>query len=220
MANSVKLAIAFAVLLLAAAPGQGLAGEAASTAHDFSFEAIDGSGTIELEDFRGKPVLIVNTASFCGFTPQYSGLEALWQRYQDRGVVVLGVPSNDFGGQEPKSEQEIQGFCQGGVSAGCHVLFDARGVDHSVQRQHNPLLGAIERNLIRRLRDRACFFVGVKKLLDDPPPDHRLAPYFRDVFLFDILVEDVPRIDDHNRSALTEAVTARQPEPDRVQHAR
>ena len=65
-----------------------------------------------MAQFRGRPVLLVNTASFCGFTPQYEGLQALWERYRDRGLVVLGVPSNDFGGQEPKGEAEIKQFCE------------------------------------------------------------------------------------------------------------
>jgi len=81
------------------------------SAHDFSFPAIDG-GTLDLGAFKGKPVLVVNTASECGYTPQYAGLETLWRRYRDRGLVVLGVPSNDFGAQEPGAEPAIQSFCQ------------------------------------------------------------------------------------------------------------
>jgi glutathione peroxidase len=81
------------------------------TAHDFSFRGLKG-GEIRLKDFAGKPVLIVNTASRCGLTPQYQGLQALWQRYRDRGLVVLGVPSNDFGAQEPGTEAEIGSFCE------------------------------------------------------------------------------------------------------------
>ena len=71
-----------------------------------------------LAQWRNKVMLVVNTASLCGFTPQYEGLQALWNRYEQRGLVVVGVPSNDFGAQEPKSESEILGFCQGafGVS--------------------------------------------------------------------------------------------------------
>jgi glutathione peroxidase len=80
-------------------------------AHDFTFEALDGSGEIALRDFAGHAVLVVNTASFCGFTPQYAGLEALWERDRAKGLVVLGVPSNDFGAQEPGSPQEIAQFC-------------------------------------------------------------------------------------------------------------
>ena len=81
------------------------------SAHDFSFPAIDG-GTLKLADFKGKPVLVVNTASECGYTPQYAGLEKLWRTYRERGLVVLGVPSNDFGAQEPGAEPAIRSFCQ------------------------------------------------------------------------------------------------------------
>jgi glutathione peroxidase len=80
-------------------------------AHDFVIPAIDG-GTIALSNFRGKAVLLVNTASECGFTPQYRDLEALWDELAERGLVVLGVPSNDFGGQEPGDEPEIKAFCE------------------------------------------------------------------------------------------------------------
>jgi glutathione peroxidase len=79
-------------------------------AYDFTFRKIDG-GALPLADWRGKPVLVVNTASECGYTPQYEGLEKLWQRYRERGFVLLGVPSNDFGAQEPGSEAEIKEFC-------------------------------------------------------------------------------------------------------------
>jgi glutathione peroxidase len=80
-------------------------------AYGFSFTMIDGK-PLPLSTFRGKAVLLVNTASQCGFTPQYTELEQVWTRYRDRGLVVLGVPSNDFGGQEPGNEAEIRKFCQ------------------------------------------------------------------------------------------------------------
>lgn len=80
-------------------------------AYDFSFTAINGE-PMPLEQFRGRVLLVVNTASKCGFVGQYDGLEALWKRYGDRGLVVIGVPSNDFGGQEPRQEQEIVDFCR------------------------------------------------------------------------------------------------------------
>jgi glutathione peroxidase len=69
-------------------------------------------GQIQPESLKGKVVLVVNTASRCGFTPQYQGLEALWQEYQGRGLVVLGVPSNDFGAQEPGSNRDVASFCE------------------------------------------------------------------------------------------------------------
>src|SRR5262245_22318651 len=78
---------------------------------DHVVQTLDGK-TVSLADYRGKALLIVNTASECGFTPQYAGLEQLYERYRDRGLVVLGFPSNDFGAQEPGSAEEIAAFCQ------------------------------------------------------------------------------------------------------------
>jgi glutathione peroxidase len=84
---------------------------ATDNAYRFEFTSIDG-GKLPLEAWRGQPVLVVNTASFCGYTSQYRDLEALWKRYGNRGLVVLGVPSNDFGQQEPGSAAEIKNFCE------------------------------------------------------------------------------------------------------------
>jgi len=82
-----------------------------SNAYDFSFTGIDGA-PLPLATFKGKPVLVVNTASRCGLTPQYEGLERLYRDYRDQGLVVLGVPCNQFAGQEPGTEAEIQSFCR------------------------------------------------------------------------------------------------------------
>lgn len=82
----------------------------ADGAHEYSFDGISG-GTIRLADYVGRPVLVVNTASLCGFTPQYEGLQALQDRYREAGLVVVGVPSEDFGGQEYGSEAEVRAFC-------------------------------------------------------------------------------------------------------------
>ncbi len=109
MPKKTLLVLALVAAVLAFVPRPALA----SGAHAFSFTAIDESEKIDLAKYRGKAVLVVNTASFCGFTYQYEGLQALWQRYEDKGLVVLGVPSNDFGGQEPKGEAEIAEFCSG-----------------------------------------------------------------------------------------------------------
>lgn len=81
------------------------------SAHRFSFPGLAG-GTINLADYKGKAVLVVNVASRCGLTPQYEGLQALWEARGKSGLVVLGVPSNDFGAQEPGTEKEIQSFCR------------------------------------------------------------------------------------------------------------
>ncbi|MEO6079510.1 MAG: glutathione peroxidase [Steroidobacteraceae bacterium] len=78
--------------------------------YDLSAQRLDGSSG-DLAQFRGKVLLIVNVASRCGFTPQYSGLEVLHRKYRDRGLVVLGFPCNQFGAQEPGSEAEIGAFC-------------------------------------------------------------------------------------------------------------
>ena len=83
----------------------------ADDAHGFAFPGLTG-GTIDLKAFAGRPVLVVNTASECGYTPQYADLQALHERFGARGLVVLGVPSNDFGAQEPKTEPEIAQFCE------------------------------------------------------------------------------------------------------------
>ena len=78
--------------------------------YDFTARTIEG-GERALADYRGKVLLVVNVASQCGYTPQYSGLQALQEQYEARGLVVLGFPSNDFKGQEPGSEEQIQEFC-------------------------------------------------------------------------------------------------------------
>jgi glutathione peroxidase len=76
------------------------------TAYAFSFPALAG-GDIRLADYAGRPLLVVNTASLCGFTPQYAGLQELWSQFHERGLMMIGVPSNDFGGQEPGGVTEI-----------------------------------------------------------------------------------------------------------------
>ena len=83
----------------------------ASSIYDFEAQQIGGK-TVPLAQYRGKPLLIVNTASACGFTPQFAGLEDLHRHYGDRGLVVLGFPCNQFGAQDPGSNEEIASFCQ------------------------------------------------------------------------------------------------------------
>jgi glutathione peroxidase len=82
-----------------------------TTAHDFSATAIDGTEQL-LSDYKGKVLLVVNTATACGFTPQFKGLESVYQEYVDRGLVVLGFPCDQFGGQNPGDDAETATFCE------------------------------------------------------------------------------------------------------------
>lgn len=103
-----------ASLLLLAMALPSLATSAAKEPLDWKtvpLPSIDG-GPLPASQFTGKVVLLVNTASQCGFTPQYKGIQALWEKYRDQGFVVLGVPSNDFGGQEPGSNAQVHSFCE------------------------------------------------------------------------------------------------------------
>lgn len=82
----------------------------AHSIYDFTMKSIDGQ-PVSLKTYSGKVVLLVNVASKCGFTPQYTGLEALYEKYKDRGFVIVGVPANNFGQQEPGTNEEIKKFC-------------------------------------------------------------------------------------------------------------
>ena len=98
--------------------------------HDFKATAIDG-GEVPLDEYAGAVVLVVNTASECGFTPQLGGLEQLYETYREQGFTVLGFPCNQFGGQEPGSEEEIGAFCQKnyGVTFPMFAKVDVNGSD-------------------------------------------------------------------------------------------
>ncbi|MFT6774703.1 MAG: glutathione peroxidase [Paracoccaceae bacterium] len=96
----------------AMAPAMAHAANTKGSAFDFSFETLERrGGLLPLAEFQGSPTLVVNTASKCGFTPQYEGLQALWSTYKDRGLTVIGAPSRDFGGQEFTDEAKIADFC-------------------------------------------------------------------------------------------------------------
>ena len=104
------------------------------TAHDFSFKTIDGA-PLPMSSFKGKAVLLVNVASQCGLTPQYSGLEELWKAKKDEGLVVLGIPANDFGAQEPGTEKEIKTFCE----TRFNVDFPMASKEHVIGPEAHPL---------------------------------------------------------------------------------
>jgi glutathione peroxidase len=135
------------------------------TVYPFSAQLLDGE-TLSLSEFRGQVLLIVNTASKCGFTPQYAGLEALYRSYRERGFAVLGFPSNQFGAQEPGTEAEIGAFCEKnyGVSFPMFAKIDVNGARahplYKFLRQQKPGLfgflgqGAIRWNFTKFLVDR------------------------------------------------------------------
>jgi glutathione peroxidase len=139
--------------------------------YDFSALSVDGH-EVPLAQYQGKVLVVVNTASKCGFTPQYAGLETLYKEYKDRGVVVLGFPCNQFGAQEPGTEAEIAQFCElnYGVSFPIFAKIDVNGSDaHPLfkflkSEQGGILgaigLGAIKWNFTKFLIDRGGNVVG------------------------------------------------------------
>ena len=102
--------------------------------HQFTLKTIDGKDR-SLADYTGRPLLIVNVASQCGFTPQYKDLEALYLKYKDRGFMILGFPSNDFGHQEPGTDAEIKSFCDRNYQ----VTFDLFSKIHTKEEPLAPL---------------------------------------------------------------------------------
>ena len=80
-------------------------------AYDFNFTGLDGS-TLNLSEYKGKVIVVINVASQCGFTNQYEDMQKIWEKYQEKDVIILGVPSNDFGKQEPGTNKDIKNFCE------------------------------------------------------------------------------------------------------------
>jgi glutathione peroxidase len=162
---------ATAAMALAAVPAKGVL--------DFSMKSIDGQET-QLRKFQGKVLLLVNTASKCGLTPQYKTLEAVYKRYKDQGLVILGFPANDFLAQEPGTDSEIKEFCliNYGVSfpmfskisvagSGIHPLYK-----FLVEKESNPrFAGKIAWNFTKFLVDRQGNVVArfePRQVPDDP----------------------------------------------------
>lgn len=119
----------------------------------FGFAAKDEAGQDHsLEDYRGQVLLIVNTASRCGFTPQFAGLESLYKRYKDRGFTVLGFPCNQFGGQDPGSQDEIVAFCQLNYGVSFPMLgkieVNGRGADPLFEHLKNAAPGTLGKRIV------------------------------------------------------------------------
>ena len=107
----IKLFKVIVLLIMISLFGNKLSANYEKLAYDFEFKDLDSS-SLNLSDYKGKVVVVVNVASQCGFTKQYEDMQKVWEQYQDRGVVMLGVPSNDFGNQEPGNNKEIKNFCE------------------------------------------------------------------------------------------------------------
>lgn len=131
--NTLAAVGAFASLAVAPSIVMADQKQVAGEAFRFTFEAIDGT-ELPLAPYSGKVLMVVNTASMYGFTGQYEALQGLWERYENAGLVVIGVPSNDFGGQEPKSESEIVKFCQGAFG----VTFPLTAKQHVIGKNAHP----------------------------------------------------------------------------------
>lgn len=134
----------FLLVTLLSALGVGTASAAVSSndVYIHNFKTIDGE-PMPLAQYRGKVLLIVNTASRCGFTPQYAGLETLYETYKDKGLVVIGVPSDDFGGQEPGSEKDIREF----TSTKFHVTFPLTSKEDVRGKSAHPFFQQIRSEL-------------------------------------------------------------------------
>ena len=129
-----KSILSFSTFLLALA----MTTHAASNLSDIPLKDINGKDT-SLKDYKGKVLLVVNVASHCGYTPQYTGLEATYRKFKDKGMVVLGFPSNDFGAQEPGTNEEIKQFC----SSKFDVTFPMFDKLHVKGAQQHPLYAAL-----------------------------------------------------------------------------
>jgi glutathione peroxidase len=156
-----KRALAMAIWLGASTVMSGA--DAELSIFRFTMNDIDGNA-VPLETFKGKVVLVVNTASQCGLTPQYEGLQALYQKYKDKGFVVLGFPANNFGNQEPGSNEQIKEFCSSNFGVGFPMFakISVKGEDMHPLYQYltagagNPqLAGEITWNFEKFLFDRS-----------------------------------------------------------------
>jgi glutathione peroxidase len=143
--------------------------ELSKNIYDYSFTMLDGSKTVKLSDFKGKKILFVNTASECGYTPQYENLEKVYEKYKDK-LVIIGFPTNDFGKQEPGTNEEIGKFCKKnyGVTFPMSEKITVKGDSTSLVYQwllHKSLNGKLDSevkwNFQKYLVDENGTFVGM-----------------------------------------------------------
>jgi len=154
--GSIRTFVVMALVIIMAGSGF-----AASNIYDFTLPSIDGR-PMPLADFKGKVVLVVNVASRCGYTPQYSALEALYEKYKDQGFVIVGFPANNFGAQEPGTNQEIKTFCSRkySVTFPLYSKVSVKGDDQTPLYQYltkqtdPPIAGEIKWNFTKFLVDR------------------------------------------------------------------
>jgi len=120
----------FLLLIMISFLGSKVSADYDKLAYDFKFKDLDGS-VLNLSEYKGKVVVVVNVASQCGFTNQYEDMQKVWEKYQSRGIVMLGVPSNDFGKQEPGSNEDIKNFCEAkfGISFPMTEKVSVKGAD-------------------------------------------------------------------------------------------
>jgi glutathione peroxidase len=172
MLGTLRTVLAASGMLLAALTGPAQAGQegtamAAKTAslYDFTMDDIDGK-PVSLAQYRGKVLLVVNTASFCGNTPQYADLQAMYEHYNEHGLEILAFPANNFGQQEPGTNQEIKSFCFTKYSLTFPLFskISVKGADkHPLYRyltEQSPFPGEVEWNFQKYLVDRSGNVVG------------------------------------------------------------
>jgi glutathione peroxidase len=156
---AVGVAAYFAYRILGPGPAAANPAPPDSKFYDFTMKGIDGKD-VPLSSFKGEVLMVVNTASRCGFTPQYEGLQSLFERYKDRGFKVLGFPANNFMGQEPGTDEEIQDFCttRFKVSFPMFSKISVKGTDqhplYNFLTTQSPFPGAVSWNFNKFLIDR------------------------------------------------------------------
>lgn len=158
-ALAIIIGIALCVVQLAQAKTRGTSRESDAKLYAFTMKTIDGKEK-KLSDYKGKVLLIVNVASKCGFTPQYKGLESLYNKYKNKGFVILGFPENNFHGQEPGTNSEIKQFCTQnyGVTFDMFSKISVKGEDQSPLYKYltedTPVRGDVQWNFQKYLVDR------------------------------------------------------------------